>query len=88
MQSVLMRIDGNGTLWALTKCKVCGEVHKYLAADVVRGPVACKSCSRQMSIDGATVETALDQQAPANPSGPAPDGHRGTAHQDTEAGLS
>ena len=62
MQSVLMRIDGDGTLWALTKCKVCGEVHKYLAAEVVRGPVICKSCGRQMSIDGATVEAAFSEE--------------------------
>jgi hypothetical protein len=62
MQSVLMRVDGDGVLWALTKCKVCGEVHKYLATDVVQGPVRCKSCSRQMSIDGATVEAAYADQ--------------------------
>lgn len=60
MQTVRMHVDGSGVLWAMTQCRVCGEIHKFLAADVVSGPVACKSCGRQMSIDGATVEAAFE----------------------------
>ena len=56
MQSVRMHVDGSGVIWALTKCRVCGEVHKYLATEVVEGKAVCKSCSHQMSVEGAVFE--------------------------------
>ncbi len=59
MQSVRLHVDGSGTLWAMTKCRVCGEVHKYQAVEVAMGPVICKSCNRQMEIEGATMEAAI-----------------------------
>jgi recombinational DNA repair protein (RecF pathway) len=63
MQTVRLHVDGAGTLWALTKCRVCGEVHKYQAVEVAKGPVICKSCHRQMEIAGATVERAIESEA-------------------------
>ena len=39
MQSVLMRIDGDGVLWALTKVQGVWRGAPYLATEVVRGPV-------------------------------------------------
>ena len=59
MQSVRMHLDGNGLLWAMAKCRVCGEVHKYLVSEAVAGPTKCKSCARPMEIQGAVVESAL-----------------------------
>lgn len=58
MQSVRMHVDGSGIIWALTKCRVCGEVHKYLAAEVVEGQAVCKSCNHRMSVAGAVFEAA------------------------------
>jgi hypothetical protein len=56
MQSVRLHVAGNGVLWALSKCKVCGEVDKHLAVDAVAGLIACKACGHRMDMKGATVE--------------------------------
>ncbi len=56
MQSVRMHVDGSGVLWALTKCRMCGEIHKYLATEVVQGEAICRSCRHRMSVDGAVFE--------------------------------
>ena len=58
MQSVRMHLDGNGVLWAMAKCRVCGEVHKYLVSEALAG-AKCKSCGRPMEIQGAVIEAAL-----------------------------
>lgn len=60
VQSVRMHVDGSGVIWALTKCRVCGEVHKYLAAEVVEGHAVCKSCQHHMSVEGAVFEPQLE----------------------------
>jgi len=60
MESVRLHVDGNGIVWALAKCRLCREVHKYLATDAIAGPVACKSCGHQMYIEGAVVEATQD----------------------------
>jgi formylmethanofuran dehydrogenase subunit E len=57
MQSVRMYTDGNGVSWAMSKCSVCGEVHKYLTEIVLTGHVACKSCHHNMELDRALIET-------------------------------
>ena len=62
MQSVRMHVDGQGVMWALTKCRVCGEVHKYLAAEVVRGEAVCKSCKNHMQIQGAVFDAAIPDE--------------------------
>ena len=54
-----MHLDGNGVLWAMAKCRVCGEVHKYLVSEALAGPIKCKSCARPMEIQGAVIESAL-----------------------------
>jgi RNase P subunit RPR2 len=62
MQIVRVRVDGTGMQWAITQCRSCGEVHKYLAADVLQSPdtsIKCKSCGRNMSIDSQALETAV-----------------------------
>jgi recombinational DNA repair protein (RecF pathway) len=56
MQSVRLHVAGNGVIWALSKCKVCGEVDKHLAVDAVAGLIACKACGHRMDMKGATVE--------------------------------
>jgi DNA-directed RNA polymerase subunit RPC12/RpoP len=56
MQSVRLHIAGNGVIWALSKCKVCGEVDKHLAVDAVARLIACKACGHRMDMKGATVE--------------------------------
>lgn len=56
VQSVRMHVDGSGVIWALTKCRICGEVHKYLAAEVVEGHAVCKSCQHRMTVAGAVFE--------------------------------
>jgi recombinational DNA repair protein (RecF pathway) len=58
MQSVRLHVAGDGVLWALSKCKVCGEVDKHLAVDAVAGRIACKACGHRMDMRGATVEAA------------------------------
>lgn len=58
MQSVRMHLDGTSRMWAMAKCRVCGEVHKYLVGEALAGPVKCKSCARPMEIQGAVVEKA------------------------------
>lgn len=55
MESVVMHVDGNGVIWALAKCRVCGEVHKYLAAEAIVDKVSCKSCKRPMKVAGAII---------------------------------
>jgi len=54
-----MHLDGNGLLWAMAKCRVCGEVHKYLVSEALAGTIKCKSCARPMEIQGAVIESAL-----------------------------
>jgi hypothetical protein len=58
MQTVRLHADGSGALWALAKCRVCGEVHKYPAVDVVTGPTKCMSCGLEMEIRVATIAAA------------------------------
>jgi hypothetical protein len=56
MQSVHLHIAGNGVIWALSKCRSCGEVTKHLAADAIVGSIPCKKCGRLMDMKGATIE--------------------------------
>ena len=56
MQSVRLHVAGNGVIWAISKCRSCGEVAKHLAADAIVGPIACGRCGRQMDMKGATIE--------------------------------
>ena len=42
--------DGSNTLWAVAKCRECGEVHKFLAEDAQREPVRCRSCGREVDL--------------------------------------
>ena len=42
--------DGSNALWAVAKCRECGEVHKFLADDALREPVQCKSCGRKVDL--------------------------------------
>jgi hypothetical protein len=59
MQSVRMHLDSNGVLWAMAKCRVCGEVHKYLVTEALAGLVKCKSCAHPMELPGAVIEAPL-----------------------------
>ena len=57
MQSIVLHVDGSGQAWALAKCRICGQVHKYLLAEALKG-VRCKSCKHPMEIDGAVIDAA------------------------------
>lgn len=57
MQSVRMHVDGDGVIWAMAKCRICGQVHKYRMTDAIAGAVNCKSCDRPMDLDRALIET-------------------------------
>jgi hypothetical protein len=56
MQSVRLHIASNGVIWAMSRCKVCGEVTKHLAADAMIGLIPCPRCGHQMDMKGATIE--------------------------------
>ena len=56
MQSVRLHVAGNGVIWAMSKCKMCGEVTKHLAADAIVSPIQCKHCAHLMDMKGATIE--------------------------------
>lgn len=56
MQSVRLHVAGNGVVWALSKCRGCGEVTKHLAADAIVSSIACNRCGRLMDMKGATIE--------------------------------
>jgi len=43
-------------MWAMSKCRACGEVNKHLVADAIAGRIACKRCGGLMDMTGATVE--------------------------------
>jgi hypothetical protein len=42
--------DGSNTLWAVSKCSACGEVHKFLADEALLGPMRCKSCGQDVDL--------------------------------------
>jgi hypothetical protein len=55
MQSVRLHVTSDGVIWAMSKCKACGEVTKHLAGDAIVGPIACKRCGHPMDMKAATV---------------------------------
>ena len=77
MRSVVMHVDGAGVIWALAKCRVCGEVHKYLAADAITSGVNCKSCKHPMELAGAVIAAgSSERDRPTTADAHAkPDGH-------------
>ena len=42
--------EGSKTLWAVGKCRMCGEVHKFLADEALLTPMQCKSCGQQADL--------------------------------------
>jgi len=64
MRTVVMHVDQAGVVWAIAKCRVCGEVHKYLLTDAIAGAVKCKSCHRPMELDHALIETDERKRLP------------------------
>ena len=70
MQSVRLHIAGNGTVWIMSRCKVCGSVQKHLAADALVAAIPCGTCGHRMDMKGATieaVETANEAHTPPSP---------------------
>ena len=75
MLSVVMRVDSAGVIWALAKCRVCGQVHKYPAAEAIDPGVHCKSCKHAMELAGAVISSgALSSQTDGGTTAK-PDGH-------------
>src|SRR5690348_4145714 len=65
--SARVRIHVSGAItWALSRCRACGEVHKYRLADALAGPVACRRCRCRMNIRSAVVQE-LDRRIAASP---------------------
>lgn len=56
MLSVRLHVAGD-RLWALCKCRACGDVHKYSIMEATSGPVRCKRCGYMMTIKSALVES-------------------------------
>ena len=52
MQSFVLTEDSAGTVWAKTKCLVCGEVHQYAPADFFAESVRCKGCNQPTELSG------------------------------------
>jgi hypothetical protein len=60
--SVCVRIHKAGeVVWAMSRCRACGDVHKYKIADALAAPVQCARCKCRMNIRAAVVE-ALDRK--------------------------
>jgi hypothetical protein len=60
--SACVRIHTAGTVaWALSRCRACGDVHKYRIADALAAPVQCRRCLCRMNIRAAVVE-AMDRK--------------------------
>ena len=47
---VRLHLDGSQTLWALVRCEVCTDVHKYPAIEAAQIPVQCKRCGHSMDV--------------------------------------
>jgi hypothetical protein len=56
LQGVRLHIAGNGTIWILSQCKICGQADKHLAADAIVAAVACTHCGLRMDMKDATIE--------------------------------
>jgi hypothetical protein len=67
MQSVRLHIDGAGQVWAMSRCRECGEVDKHLLERVMAGTVPCRKCGHAMDIAGATI-VAAESRLPAKDS--------------------
>ena len=61
MQSVRLHVAGDGQVWAISRCSVCGDIDKHRLQAAATGTVRCDKCGRQMDITGATVE-AVDAE--------------------------
>ena len=47
---VRLHLDGSQSLWALVRCNVCTDVHKYPAIEAAQIPVQCKRCGHSMDV--------------------------------------
>jgi hypothetical protein len=47
---VRLHFDGSQTLWALVRCDVCTDVHKYPAIEAAQIPIKCKKCGHPMDV--------------------------------------
>ena len=56
MQSVRLHVAGDGVVWAMSKCRACGDVTKHLVAEAIAARIACKRCGALMDMTGATIE--------------------------------
>jgi hypothetical protein len=56
MQSVRLHVAGDGVVWALSKCRVCGSVDKHPVAEAIASPIRCKKCGHMMDMTGAVIE--------------------------------
>lgn len=71
MQEVHLHLASTGDVWAMTKCKVCGDIDKFPIAQAMAATVSCKKCGHHMDIRNATIDAA-EVRAGANGSAPKP----------------
>jgi translation initiation factor 2 beta subunit (eIF-2beta)/eIF-5 len=64
MQSVRLFVAGDGTVWALSKCRECGEVDKHLIREAMLTSIPCKRCGHLMDMKGATIEAVESTSNP------------------------
>jgi hypothetical protein len=58
MQEVRLHLASTGEVWAMTKCRTCGDVDKFLLAEALANLVPCRRCGSRMDIRNATIEAA------------------------------
>ena len=72
MQSVRLHLAGDGLVWAMSRCRTCGDVTKHLVADAIAGRIQCKRCGCLMDMTGATVEAVAAADHSVHNAAPAP----------------
>jgi hypothetical protein len=63
MQSIRLHIAGDGVVWAMSRCKICGEVSKHLVSDAIGQTIPCGKCGHAMDMRGATIEAVAKADA-------------------------
>jgi len=65
MQTARLHVAGDGVIWAIAKCAMCGDINKYLASDAVTDSIPCKGCGLPMDLQRAIAEANQRRLSPA-----------------------
>jgi hypothetical protein len=55
-QNVRLHVGSDGITWAMSKCKICGDVSKHPVADAMAGPMPCPRCGHRMDMTGSAAK--------------------------------